>query len=156
MTTARRLAHRHSSFEFAEKFRQPVWHQSRKEMSSFKIILVVLLIAVGLVKIFGRKKRGVAGAAEVDPDSVDHCPHCEAEIEPEFLECWNCGGKLELSTDAAPSAELPTIAGRVWRKPEREQLESGEALSPVSGRSGKPPATSQFSESGVQDPKSGC
>ena len=82
-------------------------------MSSFKVILVVLLIAVGIAKIFRRKKEGASGAAEVDPDSVDHCQHCEAEIEPEFLECWNCGGKLELSIDATASAELPTIAGRV-------------------------------------------
>ena len=124
-------------------------------MSSFKVILVVLLIAVGLVKIFRRKKEGASGAVEVDSDSVDHCPHCEAEIEPEFLECWNCGGKLELSTDGAPSAELPTIAGRVLRNSERRQVKSREALAPVSGRSGQLPVTSQFSDPGVQNPKSG-
>jgi hypothetical protein len=151
----RRLVHSHPSFEFAKTFRQPVSHQSRKGMSSFKVILVVLLIAVGLVKIFRRKKEGASGAVEVDPDSVDHCPHCEAEIEPEFLECWNCGGKLKLSTDGAPSAELPTIAGRVLRNSERRQVKSREALAPVSGRSGQLPVTSQFSDPGVQNPKSG-
>ena len=65
-------------------------------MSGFKIILVTLTVVVAVYRL--ARRRNKVGGSEVESSAVKDgtacCPSCLAEVEPGFLECWQCGAKF--------------------------------------------------------------
>ena len=59
-------------------------------MSDFRTFLLLVVVVVAVYRWTRRNGR----VEDVTADPVREgasCPHCGKEVEPGFLECWNCG-----------------------------------------------------------------
>lgn len=74
-------------------------------MSEFRVYLLAALLIAGIYRFLSKRRK--KNAPDVPPEATkphQQCPHCQAPIEPGFLECWNCRRKFE---NATPQARAP-------------------------------------------------
>lgn len=64
-------------------------------MSDFRVFLLAAALIVAVYTVMSRRRKARAAAPSEEAESTEQCPFCTAEIEPGFLECWNCRGKFE-------------------------------------------------------------
>lgn len=63
-------------------------------MSDFRVILLTALLILAVYKLLTRRRHPTTKTAENEATTTEKCPDCDAEIEPGFLECWNCRKKF--------------------------------------------------------------
>jgi len=71
-------------------------------MSDFRVYLLAIVLIAAVYRVWSRRRKTESGDPSVATETAPKCPHCEAEIEPGFLECWNCRRKFK---DSAPSPD---------------------------------------------------
>ena len=72
-------------------------------MSAFRIIILVLVVVVAVVQLIRRSRKSEDKPVIQGKTKSATCPRCDAEIEPGFLECWNCGGKFDKAAEGDKS-----------------------------------------------------
>lgn len=70
-------------------------------MSDFRVILLTALLILAVYKLLTRRRRPARETSGDECSATETCPDCDAEIEPGFLECWNCRKKF--ATKKKPS-----------------------------------------------------